>query len=158
MIFTKEMVDPNHLNFGGDSYMIIDNQTGNDLSIEVFDKDYPSCFFADYISHKAPVNPGNVSRNILQYHDFSKICTYISSYCYPAIKVGGGQTIDLTTTPLVSITVNSQQYIVKKEIRNFDYASTNFHRPAENATNLTQALDPKVAYDNYYYITITKKK
>ncbi len=156
MTFTKEMVDPNHLNFGGDSYMIIDNQTGKDLDIEVFDKDNPSCKFADYTSHKAPANPGNVSRNILQYHDTSRISTYISSYCYHSMKVGG-QTINLTTTPLATITVNGQQYLVKKEIRTFDYKNTNYQRPAENATNLTQAQDPKVAYDNYYYITITKK-
>ncbi len=69
----------------------------------------------------------------------------------------GGQTINLTTTPQATITVNGQQYIVKKEILTFDYKYTNYQRPAEDATDLTQDQDPRVAYDNYYYITITKK-
>lgn len=118
----------------GHCYMKIINNAGNNLKVEIYDKNKTTCKFVNYNAVFKPV-PGTTCK-ISQFADQETLPQYISGYCYFAIKIGG--VVINPNLTLQTITTGGRQYRVRFETRNF-------------GGDQPQAC----ANSNYYFLSIT---
>ena len=131
--FSASMLSGNEF-LSGNSFVKIINNAGNNLKVEIYDKNNTSRKFVNY---NAVIKPAVGSTCTLsQIADMGTLPQYVSSYCYFAVRIGGVVIDPGKNTQ--TITTGGRQYRVVFETRDFGNGQ---QQVCSNA--------------NYYFLSIT---
>lgn len=119
----------------GNSFVRVDNNSNDTLSVQIYDSNKPSCKFINYFTN--PTTKKGVKYDLDEIVKTENKWLYVSSYSYFTVKVGG-QTINTNGTPQ-TVTIGGVKYKIA-------FKTLNYGAQQEQAS----------AYQNYYNLVIEK--